>query len=225
MYKYLLFDADNTLFDFNKAEAWALEHSLKLEGIVFKEDYLSLYDGINKAFWRAFEEKKISSEALKYERFEVFFEKAGIEGLDPRSFSGLYLDSLAQGSQLMEGAQELVEALAQRAKLFIITNGLTKVQRPRFEGSSLRPHIQDIIISEEVGYAKPDAKIFDIAFELMGNPQKQEVLMIGDNPIADIEGALNYGLHACWFKAKAHGPHQPKATFIIDQLHELYNHL
>ena len=83
--------------------------------------------------------------------------------------------------------------------MVLLTNGLKAVQRPRFARSALRECFHDVVISEEVGFAKPDPRIFDIAFERMGQPAKEEVLMVGDSLNADIRGGIGYGIDTCWF--------------------------
>ena len=73
-YAFLIFDADGTLFDFDKAEAAALERTCLDAGIVhYREDtHLSVYREINGAIWNEFEEEKISAADLKPERFRRF---------------------------------------------------------------------------------------------------------------------------------------------------------
>ena len=99
----------------------------------------------------------------------------------------------------MAGALELVAALDGRVGLMILTNGLKDVQRSRFRQSAIGRYFKDIIISEEVGFAKPDGRIFDVAFEEMGWPKKREVLIVGDSLTSDMQGGLDYGIDTCWF--------------------------
>jgi putative hydrolase of the HAD superfamily len=84
-------------------------------------------------------------------------------------------------------------------QIAILTNGLTVVQRGRLARSVIRHHISDLIISEEIGAAKPAGEFFDKAFARLGHPSKLEVLMIGDGWASDIQGAVQYGIDACWY--------------------------
>lgn len=81
----------------------------------------------------------------------------------------------------------------------IITNGFTSLQQTRLERTGLRDHFDLLIISEEVGVAKPDARIFDYALAQAGNPDRARVLMVGDTAESDIRGGVNAGLATCWF--------------------------
>jgi 2-haloacid dehalogenase len=86
----------------------------------------------------------------------------------------------------------------------------------------LRPYFAEIIVSGEVGVAKPDTGIFDIAFEKMGNPGKEEVLMIGDSLSADMQGGLNYGIDTCWYNPQKANTDLP-VSHTIYNLSELYD--
>ena len=197
-YKWLLFDADDTLFDYGKAEVGALRKTFEQAGAKFEPEYLPAYQQINQQIWREFEQGRISAEALRVKRFELLFEAIGVS-MDPELFSVRYLPNLATQSELTEGALKVVQALHSKYRLAIITNGLRDVQRPRLARSAIRDYIADIIISEEVGAVKPERAIFDAAFQRMGHPNKDEVLLIGDSLTSDIAGASNYGIDTCWF--------------------------
>lgn len=197
-YNWLLFDADGTLFDYDKAEATALDKTFEQIDHRFEAGYAEVYRRINKQMWLEFERGKISPELLRIRRFELFFETVKVES-DPEIFSERYLQNLADGSDLIEGVEETVRSLYGKVGLLIITNGLKDVQRPRLAKSAIGDCFSDIVISEEVGAAKPDRRIFDIAFSRMNNPRKEDVLIIGDSLTSDIKGGHDYGIDTCWF--------------------------
>jgi len=217
----LLFDADDTLFDYGKAEAGALRMTFEQLDVRFDPAYLSVYQRINRQIWQDFEQGKISAEALRTRRFELLFEAVGVS-MDPEQFIAAYLPNLATQSELTEGALEVVQALDANYRLAIITNGLRDVQRPRLARSAICRHVADIIISEEVGAVKPERAIFDAAFQRMGYPGKDEVLLVGDSLTSDIAGGSAYGIDTCWFnpegKARRDGP---VITYEIRRLTEL----
>jgi 2-haloacid dehalogenase len=200
-YKWLLFDADGTLFDYDGAEAAALERTFEQVGLGFEPDYVAGYRQINKQIWLEFEQGTISQQRLRTRRFELLFEAAGIDS-DPGAFGARYLRTLAEASQLVDGAEEIVKRLYGKAGLMIITNGLKDVQRPRLARSMIGGYFADVVISEEVGAAKPDGRIFDVAFAKMRHPKKQDVLMVGDSLTSDIKGGSDYGIDTCWFNPK-----------------------
>ena len=219
-YKWLLFDADGTLFDYDKAEKQALKNTFAQIGYPFEAHYLNEYQKINRAMWLDFEKGKINQQRLRTRRFELLFEAVNLHH-DSQDFSAKYLANLAQGTYLIDGAEEIIKTLSTKFGIVIITNGLMDVQRPRFDQSSIRRYIKEIIISEEVGSAKPDKKIFDIAFERMNHPAKDEVIIIGDSLTSDIQGGHNYGIDTCWFNPEGKTNGQITTTFEIQRLDQL----
>jgi 2-haloacid dehalogenase len=197
-YSWLFFDADGTLFDFDLGEKLALEHLLGDLGQPFTQQAYQDYQHVNKALWIAFEQGHITQAEIKIKRFETWLALLNIEA-DVEKVSGDYLTYLSQQGVLLGHALELVQELSKKYQMLLLTNGLQEVQRPRFNASPLKPYFRDIIVSGEVGYAKPDPRIFDAAFAAIGNPTKRGVLMIGDSLSADIQGGLNYGLDTCWY--------------------------
>jgi 2-haloacid dehalogenase len=220
-YSWILFDADGTLFDFAKAEAKAMVRTFKESGHIFQPAYAETFETINAEMWRAFEQGRISQNELRTTRFERLFESIGIE-TDAAAFSVRYLGNLAKGTYLIEGAEEIVGHLHGKVSMLIVTNGLADVQRPRFAKSTIIDYFEDCVISEEVGSAKPDSAIFDIAFERMSNPARSDVLMVGDSLTSDITGGIGYGIDVCWFNPEGI-PHPPELEiqYEISELGEL----
>ena len=220
-YKWLLFDADGTLFDFDRAEVSALGRTLEQFGVGSAPHHLPTYQRINKQLWRDLENGLITPGVLGIRRFELLFAELRLD-LSPPTFSSAYLEQLAVCSELIEGAAEIIEALHARYRLAVVTNGLKAVQRSRLACSPIRDYIAEIVISEEVGATKPHRAIFDAAFERMGNPPKAEVLMIGDSLTSDIEGGYHYGLDTCWYNPNDLPPAtDAEITYQIKRLGEL----
>ena len=106
----------------------------------------------------------------------------------------------------IQGAKVLLDSLKGRSRLGIITNGFTQLQQIRLERTGFNDYFDLLVISEQVGVAKPHPAIFDHALDLMGNPPRDEVLMVGDTLETDVLGGLNAGLHTCWFNADSKSP-------------------
>lgn len=197
-YRWLLFDLDDTLFDFAEAERFALRKTFEDAGHPFDPRTYGLYGEINSKLWLDLEAGTITADALKSERFARLFRELGLDA-DAVAFGQGYLQNLGLCPTLIDGAEELVRSLHGRAKLMLVTNGLAAVQRPRLARSPIEDLFEDIVISEEVGVAKPDPRVFEAAFERMGQPPKQDVLMIGDSQSSDIAGGNGFGIDTCWF--------------------------
>lgn len=205
-YDVILFDADDTLFDYGMAEGQAFMNVFAYFGLpTGAEEYAASYQTINRALWADLEAGRITSAALRVERFNRLFAAHQLD-LNPEEFSEAYLRFLGEGTFLIQGAVELCEELA-AFRLAIITNGIKEVQLSRIKGSPLADTFEQIIISEEAGYQKPATGIFDYAFEKLGITDKRRVLIVGDSLTSDIQGGINYGIDTCWFNplGKANG--------------------
>ena len=198
-YAWLLFDADGTLFDYDRAECAALGQALARIGVTFDAArHLPSYRRINQALWQAVEKGELTPGFVKVRRFELLLAELGVSHSAPALSAG-YLECLANCSELVEDAEPVLRALHRRHRIAILTNGLREVQRGRLGRSPIRHYISELIISEEIGAAKPAKEFFERAFARLGHPAKEDVLMIGDGWGSDIEGAVLYGIDACWY--------------------------
>jgi len=220
-YPWLWFDADNTLFDYNKAEGNALKQTFHLLSLPFEKDYLSVYQRINHNLWQALEKREITPAVLQFRRFELLLESLQ-QNASPQQMSSVYLEQLAICSELMQDAHKVLQSLHTKCRFAIVTNGLQAVQRSRLSHSSIREFITDIIISEEIGTAKPHVAFFEIASSRLGNPPKSDILIIGDSLTSDMQGGVNYGIDTCWFNPNnAPQPDNLPLTYQIQHLLEL----
>ena len=224
-YPWLWFDADGTLFDYNRAEATALKNVFHSLTLPFEDEYLGVYRNINSKLWRALEQQEITPAVLRFRRFELLLESLRLSG-SPHQMSTAYIEQLAICTDLMDGAYEVLQTLHGRSKLAIVTNGLQAVQRSRLAHSRIRAFITELIISEEVGAAKPQPAFFDAAFARTGQPAKSDFLIIGDSLTSDIQGGVDYGLDTCWYNPTAESrPDSLPITYEIGHLRELLDFL
>lgn len=220
-YPWLFFDADGTLFDYNRAEATAFRKAFELLQVQFEENYLDTYQKINSDLWKALERHEITPAVLRLRRFELLLEALQLSGsADDLNIN--YVEQLGLCTDLIDGAHEVLQTLSKSSRIAIVTNGLETVQRSRLMHSTIQPFITELIISEEVGTAKPHPAFFDAAFALTGNSHKDDVLVIGDSLTSDMRGGVDYGIDTCWYNPAAES--KPKGlplTYEIRRLQEL----
>lgn len=192
-YPWILFDADDTLFDFDAFAGLKLAFS-RFEQQFDDTDYRDFLH-ISMPLWRQYQDGEITSTELQHRRFAPWAQKHNIQAGQINEF---FVDAMGQTSKLLPGARELLEAISGKATLGIITNGFTRMQQIRLDNNGVSEHFQHLVISEQVGVAKPHKGIFEHTMALLGNPPKEQVLMVGDNPHADVLGGLNAGIHTCW---------------------------
>ena len=201
MIRNVLFDLDDTLFDFHKAEKIALTKTLVHFGIDPTEETLALYSTINAAHWKRLELGEISREEVKVGRYRELFKTIGVE-CDPVKATAYYESMLAIGHYFMPGAPELLEELYRKYRLYIVSNGTAKVQEGRIGSSGIAKYMDGIFISQILGANKPDKQFFDICFAEIPDFSLSETVIIGDSLSSDIKGGINAGIITVWFNPK-----------------------
>lgn len=220
-YSWLWFDADGTLFDYHRAEGRALAQALQTFGLPFDDGVLKTYRHINQELWNALERGEITPPVLQLRRFEQLLEAIHGSG-SPAELSALYLEHLAVCGELMEGAYEMLEALHVTHRIAIITNGLKAVQRSRLAHAHIEKFLDAVIISDEIGVAKPHRGFFDVAMAQTGFPTRESVLVIGDSLTSDMRGGVDYGLDTCWFNpTNIPRPENLAITYEIEALKQV----
>ena len=217
-YKYLLFDADNTLFDFDRCEHGAFKAALAGAPLEYSESVYSVYHDINDGLWKLLEKGGIERKLLKSERFRLLFLKYGITDVDCEEFAAKYERLLGEQTFEIDGVYELLGRLSEDYDIYVITNGLTNVQESRFSRSRMTPYFKDVFISEKVGYAKPDKKYFDHVISSVGDPDLSRYVVIGDSLTSDMDGAINYGIDCCWYNRKGIPLDGRRPTYVVEDI-------
>ncbi len=223
-YEVLLFDIDETLFDFKKGEKFAFlkcVDDFKLSDN--KEECMEIYKGINTLIWQEYEKGTITSKDLRIDRFRRLFKALDIER-DAKEVSDAYMRYLGMSTFLFDGVEELIKALSKDYRLVIVTNGLKEAQTNRINKSTIRKYFEAVVISDEIGIAKPDPRIFEYALYKINYKDKSKVLMIGDSLSSDIKGGTNAGIDTCLYNPeKKVNDTCIKPTYQIYKLEDLKN--
>jgi len=229
-YDIFLFDADNTLYDFDMAEVNALKIVFECCGFSYTEEIRQIYRKINKEMWESFEKGEISKEDLQTLRFERFFAEAGVscDYKDFSDFNNKYLYELGKGAFLIDGAFEICKDIVEAGKkIYIVTNGILATQTSRIKYSTIKDYITDFFVSEFVGFQKPHISYFEYVFSKITEFDKEKVLIIGDSLTADIQGGINAGIDTCWFnplgEANNTGIMPSFEIARLSELHEFIN--
>jgi len=216
-YSYVLFDADETLFRFDILAG--MTRMFKAYDIQFTKDDYVHYQKTNKQLWVDYQNGTISADYLQVTRFNEWSEKLNVSA---KELNDDFLDSMAQICEPLPGAVELLNKLKPHAKLGIITNGFARLQTVRLEHTGLKNMFEWLVISELVGIAKPNKAIFEHTFELMGNPDKSQILMVGDTASSDVLGGNNVGIDTCWLQHPGEQlPEGITPTYTITTLDQL----
>lgn len=202
-YDVILFDADDTLLDFEKAEDAALQQVFEAFQLPLTAEVRQGYLDINHGLWKALERGEIEKPQVLARRFQDTFEKFGIDGPKDGSFERLYQKLLGEGAYLMDGALDVLNALREKCTLAIVTNGVTATQTNRLRLCGLDKIIPHVFISEQIGIAKPQIGFFNAVFAALGRPERSGVLIVGDSLTSDMRGGEVAGIDSCWYNPKA----------------------
>lgn len=195
-YDWILFDADETLFEFDAYRG--LQQMFVRYDVDFSKNDFIEYQSLNKPLWDQYQQGAITATQLQHQRFQAWAQRLS---QSPVQLNSDFLAAMAEICQPLHGVTNLLNALRGRVKLGIITNGFTELQQVRLERTGFLEHFDLLVISEQVGVAKPHPDIFEHALAAMGSPARDRVLMVGDNPDSDIVGGHLAGLHTCWLNA------------------------
>ena len=225
MYTTLLFDADNTLLDFDKDERQALIKVLTEYGVPVSEQNIQTYSKINQGLWKQLEKGEITKPELKKIRFRLFFDAIGFESeVDAFEVNERYLSFLSEGGNLLEGAMELCQRLKNEGyEMHIVTNGIAETQKKRLTRSGIYDLFETVFVSEVIGHQKPKREFFDYVLDNIKQKDKSRMLVIGDSLSSDIKGAVDSGIPCVWLNMNnTAAPEDMKIDYVINNISELY---
>ena len=219
---FWLMDADMTLFDFKKAEAAAFRTSCLHFGLdVGKEEY-AVYHRINDDLWKQLEKGEVTQAELRILRFEQLKEALGVQ-FDAAEMNRMYSHQLGEGCYLFPQALSIMQYLKRCGKVCILTNGIADVQKRRLSLSGLSRYVDALVISQEEGISKPDARIVERALERLGCTDKAQAVIVGDSLSSDMLAAKNARVDGIWYNPQ--GMENPGDNEYIKaeikELHEL----
>ena len=219
MIKTLFLDADDTVFDFAKAQRAALFSAFESLGYPIDENIYKIYDQINISYWKKLERGETSKEKLVFDRFTDLFAITGMSGDEIRAEEA-YQSRLGTYAFWWEGAKEGMAYLSQKYDIFILTNGHGDTQVSRVRRSGLNAYIKGLFVSELVGYAKPQKEYYDYCFARSG-ADKATTVCVGDSLTSDIKGGRDYGLKTLWCNFKGEKETGAEADWIAHDWKEL----
>ncbi|MCZ4407367.1 YjjG family noncanonical pyrimidine nucleotidase [Cryomorphaceae bacterium 1068] len=193
-YEHVFFDLDRTLWDFDTNSKLALgeifnEFKLKEKGIDSSIEFIDVYQDINEKLWDLYRKGLLNKRKLRSLRFSRTLEHFGlVDEYLGEQLGTAYVEISPHKTAVLPNCMEILDYLAGRYEMHIITNGFEEVQNIKLDKSGLAKYFSKIITSEQAGARKPDPKVFDYAFGLTSG-KVHNSLMIGDDLRTDIEGA------------------------------------
>ncbi len=222
MIKAILFDMDDTLFEFDACARAALRGTLVQSGILYQEEWFDVYIRIDRMLWKKRDEGLLSMNEVMVKRFELFFQELSLCA-DAAAMNRLYLDNLGNTCIPENGADNVLRYLYSRYNLYVASNGVFNTQIARLKKSGYLKYFKDLFVSDRIGIEKPEKGFFDTCLGKMGY-EADQVIIIGDGILSDISGGINAGMNTCWYNRKRErGPEGIVPQYEILHLEELLN--
>ena len=216
---YIFIDLDDTILDFLKAEEVALSKTLKEFDIEPTNETVALYSSINDSLWKKLETNEMTREQILVTRFKMLFEQLNVDD-DYALANETYKQNLSNGHWFIDGAEELLENLYKKHRLYIVSNGTTSVQKGRIKSANIEKYFEGIFLSQDIGYNKPSAKFFENCFKQIKDFDKNNAIILGDSVSSDILGGINAGIKTCLFDPKNKFSGDIKPDYVIHKLSE-----
>lgn len=218
-YEILLCDIDDTLFDFHKGEAIALENTFRAFDIPVTPENWAAYHAANSEQWRKLERGETTPQKLRVDRFAEFLRAIGMER-NASAMSDVAIDNLGQQRWPLPYCVELCQQVSARMPIWLVTNGIARVQHSRMENCVLTPYISGLVISEELGVSKPNPKMVWEALAQAGVDDLSRAVFLGDSLTSDIAAANNAGVDSILFTNGKEIPEGHQATYAVKTLEE-----
>lgn len=221
-YLHLLFDVDDTLFDFPKASARAFSEMCQRNRIPETPGLYQFYHNINLSLWAAFDRGEVTKDFVVLERYVRLFRELDIQR-DPAQCNRDYLEVLGNTLYPLPHAEAVCRELFRRGhKLYLVTNAVASVQKSRLSICPFADVFTASFISEEAGASKPQKAYYDYVQSRVPGLSRENTLVIGDSLSTDMEGANRAELPCCWFNPTQRAkPDGLRIDYTISDLRQL----
>lgn len=226
-YKNLFFDLDDTLwaFSWNARDTyeemyWKYGYDCFFDSF---EHYYELYNRRNLQLWTEYANGQVTKQELNRQRYLYPLEAVGVEDAAlAKAYEEDALATIPTKSRLMPHAREVLEYLAPRYNLYILSNGFQELQSHKMHSSDIDKYFKKIILSDDIGVLKPWPEIFHFALSATQSELRHS-LMIGDSWENDVAGAAGVGMHQVFYNVSGITRLPFTPTYEITDLKELIN--
>ena len=220
MIEFLFLDLDDTILDFKKAEYIAIGKTIAGFGVEPTDAVRRRYHEINKWHWEQLEKGTMTRPEILVNRFKALFDELGV-AVDAEKVARAYEQNLSQGHWFLSGAEEAVDRLSKKYRLFLASNGTAVVQKGRMTSANLYRFFETVFVSQEIGHNKPSKAYFDACFAAIPGFDPARAMMVGDSLSSDIQGGINAGIRTVWVNPDHKDCGRIRPDYEIEALHQL----
>lgn len=224
-YKNLFFDLDDTLwaFSYNARDTFEEMYRKYEYDRYFRsfQHFYELYERRNVELWAEYADGKVTKDELNRQRFLYPLEAVGEgDAALAKAFSEDFFAVIPTKSKLMPHVREVLEYLAPKYNLYILSNGFQELQCHKMRSAGIDRYFKKVVLSDDIGVLKPWPEIFHFAMSATQS-ELRESLMIGDSWDNDITGARGVGMNQVYYNVTGRAEFPFKPTYQITDLKEL----
>ncbi|MEV6951580.1 HAD family hydrolase [Streptomyces sp. NPDC051183] len=223
----VLWDIDDTLFDYTGADTAGLARQLEEEGLRQRygsaAEALALWRRVTDRHWARFAAGEVTFLGQRRDRVRDFLGEPGMGDEAADAWFDRYVAHYKAAWTLFPDVVPVLDALAGGYRHGVLSNSSTAAQDPKLRHLGLRDRFEVLVCAAELGVSKPEAAAFLSACAEMGLPP-HEVVYVGDQPEIDARGARDAGLTAVWLDrdgGRGPGPAGVHRIAGLDRLPEL----
>ncbi|WP_329378865.1 HAD family hydrolase [Streptomyces sp. NBC_01351] len=220
----VLWDIDDTLFDYTGADAAGLARQLEAEGIAERYgtpvEALALWRRITDRHWERFAAGEGTFQGQRRDRVREFLEQPAMTDGEADAWFDKYVEHYKAQWKVFPDVVPVLDTLAADYRHGVLSNSSLVNQDPKLRDLGLRDRFEVLICAVELGVSKPEARAFLAACEALGLPPG-EVAYVGDQPEIDARGARDAGLLACWLDRDGGRGPGPEGAHRIEGLEQL----
>ncbi|MBS4197298.1 YjjG family noncanonical pyrimidine nucleotidase [Lederbergia citri] len=225
-YKAIIFDLDNTLLNYSVSELKSMQRTVEEHGLIDRksftwDEFWNIYTTINTNYWN----DRVKSNYSIYQVLEYSFQDTlknlNLDSSESKILANFYWETFCNACDFEEHAQDLLSHLHGKFRMAIISNGIGEAQRSRLSVGGIDHYFDELIISDEVGYWKPDKEIFEEALKRL-DINRTDALFVGDSLHDDYYGAMNAGIDFCFYNRLGHTVEKNiRPKYMIENLNKL----
>lgn len=203
-YDIIVFDFDNTLFDYESTEQKALEEVFINMNLKYFDEYFIVFSNINRKLWDISEQNDfLDKTELRVQRFFNFFNEIGIvkELSFAKKASQIFIENSTSG-YLIDGVEETLNNLKNQGFILLIaSSGLANPRKLKLYNSSIREYFSYSFFREDFqdDKIKPHIDFYNSISNKYPNIPSKRFLYVGDSFESDIKGSKKAGFSNIWF--------------------------
>ncbi|MEV0320653.1 HAD family hydrolase [Streptomyces sp. NPDC050658] len=222
--KAVVWDIDDTIFDYARADTTGMHAHLVAEGILDRygsaERALELWREVTQRHWARFSEGLRDFQDQRRDRVREFLDVPALDDVDADAWFDRYVGHYESAWELFPDTLPALDALADDYRHAVLSNSALVVQDRKLRALGVRDRFEAVLCAADIGHSKPAPEAFQAVCTAM-RLAPEEIAYVGDQPEIDARGARDAGLLGIWLDRNSAAQEGPSGIHRITRLGEL----